>query len=221
MDVLDLYQVTTIATQNSSQIVNTYTYSCTASDGSFGSGAQYLANQWFQNFWGDTEGPFQGLLFVDDLRYDIVRAQNLFNPLDYYEILSAVYTGGSTGDPASQFLALSFRTPWLGPVIRRGQKRYGGLPEAAIANGQLHTSLVAAANDIKALLGTTLSFTDGPNSGSWAPCIVKRIPYTAPSGRTAYRLPTDLTEAVWDIVPEWGLNTLITSQNTRKVGRGA
>lgn len=163
----------------------------------------------------------QGVLdpmFSSEITYTSTEVTNLSNPtiLD-----TALYSRSPAGlaDLVSPFASLGFRTARVRTDIRRGQKRFAGVTDTMFVNGELAAGVLTQVNAIASLLeGDRIGVNDPLTS--WRQIIIKRVKYTAPSGRTAYRLPENQSEYLFFDARPWEANLFMTTQNTRKIARG-
>lgn len=143
-----------------------------------------------------------------------VKAQNLFDVSDVHEELISV--AGSDGDTVDNtFDACAVRMTGDNGAVRSGAKRIAALRDDAIADGVIvDTTLLDHLNDLMAEIATTLLWgtLDG---GTLVPVIVQRI-----LDAGAYRLPTNAGEAVLSTIVDALFSPLISSQVSRKIGRG-
>lgn len=213
----DLYLVTLFSTFRSQQLVNTFTYVQREAEPVGKTNAEALADGFELEFLAVDGNALRNAWISDQVDYQSLRVQNLFSPVDYYELSFASGTdGGATGDALPNYVSYSYRTQWLGGVVRRGFKRFAGVPETVNENGVI---AAAAVTTLQALEGSLES--DIEESGSiYRPCIVKRIPYVTSGGSDAYRLPENAGEAVFVEGLTWQLQLNLTTQNSRKIGRG-
>lgn len=115
--------------------------------------------------------------------------------------------------PAPGFTAVSFRTERVRRDIRRGQKRFSPIAD----NVPLGEGINPAWDVYMLELATTLGMglNGGPIGTAYTPVVVKRIAYTSPSGKPAYRLPNNDLEAETFDATNWNV-VGVTTQNSRK-----
>lgn len=123
--------------------------------------------------------------------------------------------GEATGDMMPRFNAFEFKSPRSVGNIRQGKKRFGAISEGMVTAGVLNPTFLTLMQDVAADLSDPLVATVSGVSVQFTPIIVKRIPYTAPSGRTAYRLPEGLDPLAYAIADNWVYQS-VTTQNSRK-----
>jgi len=141
-----------------------------------------------------------------------VDAFNAFDPTDIGESIISGGEGTVGVETHNAFTAYEFRTDRPRRDIRRGYKRFSGVPESAVVNGVLATAFETDIAFVTAALEQNIS-TD---TDFYAPIIVRRIKYTTPSGNTAYRLPTSAIELGVDYFPanNWNFQR-VSSQVSR------
>jgi hypothetical protein len=143
-----------------------------------------------------------------------IRVQNLFDPSDQFtKVISEAGTFSGT-HPANPFDSFGFRLQQDNGTVRNGAKRFAGMLDESSAAGIIDDSTF-----ITALLALGVQLVTGLDigivSGALVPVIVKRI---LESG--VYRLPANSGEAVYGNVTEALYNADVTSQVSRKIGRG-
>jgi len=124
--------------------------------------------------------------------YTRVDSFNLFNPVDIGEKVNSV--GGEVSDETNApFVAWAFRTSRVRRDIRRGQKRFAGVPETWAVNGELQGDHGVDIAEVFDELGATL--VSGTLDGvQYQPVIVKRVKEVSEAGNVIYRLPNSQTE---------------------------
>lgn len=219
-EVLDLFLLTHQTQLLGQMCINTYTYVLTEQVGSPLPAAQSLRDAWRIRFLETDGAGFQCGSISDDLLSVLVRSQNLYNDLDYSEYLDGTAAGTSTAEPMPPWVTFSFRTPWLGPALRRGFKRIPGVGEGYGNSGIINAGNLANLANFSSVMNESLTVVSGDDSITFHPCVVKRIKYVTPNGKDAYRLPENAQEGVFDIVQGWQAETELTTQNSRKRGVG-
>lgn len=212
-----VYLITMFSTLRSQQCVNTFTYEQTAAGTPDMNYAVNLA-QAFETSVLAVDSPLRQAQFSVNNLITGLRVQNLFDPTDYTEVLySPVLAGTGGGDYFSPFISVSFRTQWLGGVVRRGFKRFQGVLETVSTNGTLTPAAITQLEP----LGDKLSEVVAHLGAEFSPCVVKRIKETDPiTGKVTYRLPENPTESVSVTGLVYVLQPELTTQNSRKIGRG-
>jgi hypothetical protein len=155
------------------------------------------------------------------LEFVRIYAFNLDNPTDFSEEYYVDKVGQRSGGEAyAPFVAVGMRFPRLRLDMRHGYKRFAGLSEADVTGGEISGTLLGLFNNLGLVLVGTWH-DDVPNDI----CnfvIVKRVKILTidPPGVT-YRMPEDDLEFVYYQPQERVVSSALTSQNTRKIGRGA
>ena len=186
--------------------------------------AAQLVQQWTSVWVGDGSAtPFSNVAFSDNWEIMSVSARNLFNPAEIYDtLIGNVFPGTSTVANAGTFQAYRFSTDRPNGTIRRGQKYFGGLPGGVSVDGVLVPTVTTALEDLTEALGATVEVVNGEIEADFLPVVVKRIvmPPDEDHDKTWYRLPENSIEATWFTADNWTLSTLLTTMNSRKIGRG-
>lgn len=146
---------------------------------------------------------------------------NVNNPLDFTSVAPPSISGTATGESAPSMNAIRFFNPTENRSIRQGRKQIG-VTALSFFEGSFVNYTGAFATAIDALrtgLGNSLLAASGGHTAS--PIIVKRTKTLSPSGKPVYSLPPVATSENYFIADSWALDDLISTQNTRKLGRGA
>lgn len=130
--------------------------------------------------------------------------ENTDNPAEFGS-LAASSTGAVSAESLPPFCAWAFRLNRTTRVIRNGQKRFAGVPESLQDNGTITAAGLALAIPVADALSQNIEQT--VPDGTWSPRIVHRNA-TIPVTYTAYAF--GLAQYV-----------SLSTQNTRKIGRGA
>lgn len=140
-----------------------------------------------------------------------VEYKDLTNGLDIYEKAYSV-NGGQSGDALPPFAAYAFRFNRSTALTRHGQKRFWGIPESHQANGTAISSQIPYLTEIADTFNGDLQETAQSSRNFVAnPVIVGRTL----NAQNVYEL--DLTK----INPVASVAYVrISTQNTRKIGRG-
>ncbi len=162
-----------------------------------------------------------------DVSYQEVITKNLYSVTDFYTTAFAVGAHGDSSNASGaqpSFMAYPFRTNRVRTDIRRGQKRYVGIAEANVDNfgtiaGATFTALAAHA----ALLSDNLTYDDEGNTLTFSPCVIQlKKDVTDPDNPKYIPWPTEAEQlahlaqgVVWTALPA------VTTQNSRKIGRGS
>lgn len=115
--------------------------------------------------------------------------------------------------------AIAFYQPRKRTDMRQGRKRFSGVAGADVNNGQL---AAAALLTNLALLAEGLSdpLTTSDPANAWQQIIVRRV-NIGTALNPKYVVPTDITSEDYYTADAWNFKTAVTTQNTRKFGRGA
>lgn len=180
-------------------------------------------------------GNYPSPSFFEDMRgvqtvavnYVQVVVLNVYDPTDFYATPFEPNTNGLNTGAGYQptFMAYGFRTNQTRRDIRRGQKRLVGVNEQYIGDGGGLLPQQQLANDQFAVSMTaTQSYNDEGNTLTFAPVVVSKQKYT-PVGSTseAYRYYPTLAEQLNHLAQSitWTAENIVTTQNSRKRGRGS
>lgn len=174
--------------------------------------AQALADA-FWDFWV-APNPGWGLAVHTTMVTNRVEVTFPYAP-DALGIHVGTEAGLQGGDPTNRFVAVEFKQERQRADMRAGFKRFGYLTEATLTAGQPISTYLTQLNTLAGMLSERLDFTNGLDEFHAVPIIVKRIPYTAPSGNTAYRLPSGMDAFTSYNAQSWAYSR-ITTQNSRK-----
>lgn len=151
-----------------------------------------------------------------EILHTSIVVRNLFDASDsaIVPISEAGVGAGSGGDLMPAFNAVGYRLQTDNGAVKQGAKRYAGIEEEWSDSGVITSSgYIAVLDDLGDALSTVLLHGIIP---TFVPIVVKRIL----SGGD-YVLPDNLADAVFGTIVEAIWNTLITSQNSRKIGVGS
>jgi hypothetical protein len=169
------------------------------------------------NVWGTIRGVLSNSLTMTS-----IDATSLDNPADFATVAGSPSTGNissTSGENLATFIAAAIRFNRQRSDMHHGWMRFSGFREQQVTGdlwaGTVTTALVTLGN---ILMADIKDPTDSFNICRLH--IVKRIAYTAPSGKRAYRLPENASEYVSYIPLTYELYPTVTTQNSRKVGRG-
>lgn len=162
-------------------------------------------------FASDVAGDITRIMHTTGTVYQI-DAENLFSVDEFYS--ESVSLGGQyTGEVLPRFVAAGFHSNRSRKDVRRGQKRIAPISEDLI-DGDDYTSVnLTLLGEVAARLGATID--EGLGVTQYAPVVLKRIAYTTPAGKLAYRLPESQSEAIYFYANDWSA-TRPTTQNSRK-----
>jgi hypothetical protein len=155
--------------------------------------------------------------FSDALTYTSVEITNLSDPSVLVDqAWGTPQVGIVSGDDMPPYVCAVIRTGRLAGDIRRGQKRFAGVTETFQSNGILIQLFLDSLQDICDGLNSPIELAAGAGTRSYQSVIVKRVQYTTPGGKTAYRLPETSEEAIWYPATTWQPVINLSTQNTRK-----
>ena len=164
-----------------------------------------------------------------DVTWQSISVRDVYSVTDFYETpYGGGIIGGATGQALSPFTAYGFVSSKTRTDIRRGQKRFVGASESNVgAQGALEPlfrdGLVA---DVAEQMSVPLNYNDEGNTISFAPVIVGKEKYQVPNTtppRFAYRYyESGFAEQAQHLMESitWTGNPFVTTQNSRKRGRG-
>jgi len=157
--------------------------------------------------------------------FDEVQVRDVYSVTDFYTIpFAAGIAGQAAGEGLPPFAAYGFRSNRIRSDIRRGTRRFAGVNESIVGDGGILTAPgVTLVNELATLMSDTLVVTADPVDHEFAPAVLSKEEYVAPSGRPAYRYygteSEQLDHAAVGVT--WEPYTSIRSQVSRQYGRGA
>jgi len=202
-----VYQIVDTAEMAGQKVLNVYFYKVTSSV--LGADASDVTAAFI-----DQMLPLIVDCQCDDLVHTSIIATNLFDEADRNEALISVPGTNGTASMGT-FEAFGYRLSGDNAAVRGGSKRYASVSEGSVEDGVVtETTTLGFLTDLGIQLSAAMLWgtLDG---GTLAPVIVKRI---LDAGH--YRLPTTTGEAVLSNVIDAIFSPLVTSQTSRKVGRG-
>lgn len=165
-------------------------------------------------------------LFSNAMTFEGVRGENLFNvaAIGAFEYDPAPI-GGALGTPTAQFDSWQFSTPSQRRGMNPGKRRYPGVTEPLVGSFGAADAVAITAGGVIAdwfNLDLDLDYGDGSKSVTLRPVIVKRVREGdgTPESPYEYRLPRTAAEGVTYRANGWTFVPTITTQNSRKTGRG-
>lgn len=220
-----LYEVVLRQELFGQEIVNRWNYQSTgtpaAVTGSFGLAWAF----------GAVDTPFTSVieklqvLQATAVQFVDLEVRAVYDPLDFYtRPFATATTGSGIGEAASPVLAYGFRTNRVNRDIRRATKRIAGvLEEATAAGGGITGVYLTRADELRAAMSATLTYTDEGNNLTYAPCVVKKERYPVPGKDTfAYRYYEDpnvqLQNTALGVI--WEVYDTVRTQASRQYGRG-
>lgn len=151
-----------------------------------------------------------------DVQYITTRVRNLFDPLDIGEVFDIV-PGDIVSETSVAFVAYAYRTNRVRTDIRRGQKRFPGVPEGWVQHGVIEGDHTVDLDALAAAISTTLQDIADSNV-LYTPIIVGRILFTNPTtGKEQYRLPVSQSEMAANF---YAANTWLFHKITHQSSRG-
>lgn len=200
----DLIQITSCSTIMSQQACNVFYFAVAAWTGNM-TIAEVL------EYWDENHLKAVIEDMVPALLPDTITWRNLDNTA---EIVSVPMTsvGANTGDSAGPFVAFSARLYGGTAETRSGWKRFAGVNEAGVTNGELTSGTLALFQSALDVLFADVTAPTGPGSSADA-WLINTIVGRTPTGE----LDLSRAQPIVDVVAQ----PRITTQNTRKVGRGS
>jgi hypothetical protein len=155
--------------------------------------------------------------------------KDIHSELDFFEGQFAADTAGdNTGATAPSFAAYSFRTNRGRGDIRRGFKRFAGVTEdSTTGNAVTDMATQTALQNAATAFSQTLTGATPDTTLSFTPVVLGRQQYNKDTGEASttsgiYRFyPTAaLQDAHYYAITAWNASLVVTTQNSRKQGRG-
>lgn len=204
----DVYQLVDEQVQESQRVLNAYFYRLDTPV--IGNAAQFLAEAFIDEVLPkilDIQG--------DEVTHTAITVTNLFNESEAHtELISEAGTVAGA-DLLPTFNAVGFRLIGDNAAVRDGQKRFAGVPEGFQTNSVITNAPYIA--DLATLaIQLAAGLFIGLDADALIPVIVQRI-LVSPG---TYRLPDNSGEAVLSEVIDALFNIDVTSQTSRKIGRG-
>lgn len=171
-----------------------------------------IADAAYEQLWALIKVPL-----ITDYTLNTIEVRHLFSGASPFLLPVGEAGAGFAGQGLGSFESFGFTLGVATNATRPGSKRIPGVAEASVDDG-----VVTDGGTITALQDMATQFsTDFVDTAlgivTWAvPIIVKRIL----DGDT-YRLPTTLAEFVGNAIVDAAASLIVTTQNSRKVGRGA
>jgi hypothetical protein len=122
--------------------------------------------------------------------FENVQARNIYDVEDFYDtpVPSGVIGTQTGSNGMSSFDAYGFVSNRTRTDIRRGFKRFVGVVEGAVEGfGVINGTQMSLLESIASAMSATLVYDDEGTDISFIPCVVKKLKYTTPSGKTAYK----------------------------------
>ncbi len=131
--------------------------------------------------------------------------------------------GVRTGEALPLFASWGFEVLRQRRDIRNGYKRFGPIAEIDQTGGNPTTNALNGLNNLKTAMNTALDLNFSGNTSTATMVVVKRVRYNPDPlrpDRWAYRIPGPGDPLVYYEATDWVFER-ITTQNTRKIGRGS
>jgi hypothetical protein len=147
-------------------------------------------------------------------------------PVDFYDYAYPVGTYGeniASSQPASPTLAYGLKTNRVRTDIARGTKRFVGVLEAAMSNGGLlESGYLTFLNDLSALMGETLSYTESGSTATFQPIVCGKKKYVTPRGNNAYEYWPTIAEQMEHVAQGvvWTPFDTVRTQTSRQYKHG-
>ena len=171
-------------------------------------GAQSIAEAF-----NDDIVPLVAACQSDTVLHERVAVEQLGSLTDYYELATTVTTGDLTGESLPVFNALRLDYVRASKETRSGSKRIAGLIETWVSGDFLTATGATERAALASALGDMLTvgiFTVEPVILG-----IRYVPDTDP------KIPLPVSEWVYNPISGVVVNSEITTQNSRKRGRGA
>lgn len=154
-----------------------------------------------------------------DYRRTLVR--EVFPAFGFREVVYAENnTGTIVADTLPTFVSMELYSARTRGDVRAGYKRFSGVSEGFQTNGIISGAGITLLTTIATRLNAVVQIEEnGETVGLLTPKIVKRIKEVDAQGKVTYRLPATLAEYVGASV-NYVPRERLTTQNSRKVGRG-
>lgn len=160
------------------------------------------------------------------MSWDLVKGENLFEVSEIGAVNFAAGTVGLiAGEVLAQFNSYAFTQPSGRRGMNPGSRRIPGVMEAGVGTyGALIEAYLTALNGVATSFSSEvlLTYRGGLGEANLKPIIVKRVREGAgtPEDPYTYRLPRNVGERTYYLANSWAARPVITTQNTRKTGRG-
>jgi hypothetical protein len=142
-----------------------------------------------------------------------IRCRNLFDISDHHIRDISVAGTYSITDPYPIYVSIGFKETSDNGAVKNGSKRIAGIDETVAANGVVTLAgMLTNMTNFATQLAATIQHTA---VNTWLPIIIKRLLVGG-----EYELPDNLGDAVIGAVVSAVGQTLLTTQNSRKIGVG-
>lgn len=229
---MPLYEITLEQSYFGQQVINRWNYqSNTIPDGVSGAfkalvGMGFSPDTDIDPFGADTVAGKLQAVQSSSVFFVQAIAKNLYSVTDFFTYAFPPNTTGSsdTSVGESPVVAIGFTSDRTRSDIRRAQKRFVGVPEAAVAaGGVLESGYLALCQDLGDTMGDPNVVPAGLGSITYTPYCFGREKYTAPSGNDAYRYYPTESEQLDHIalITTFTAKPQTRSQVSRQYGRGS
>jgi hypothetical protein len=161
--------------------------------------------------------------------FNTLSVRNVYSTTDFYETpFTPALNGTQSGDGNSPAVAIGYRTNRIQTDVRRGTKRFVGIPESFVGDGgTLSIGSGGNIDQLRLAMNATLTYDDEGNTLSFLPCVCGREKYEVmkdglPTGRFAYKYFPDLAEQLEHTAQgvQWQAYDVVRTQVSRQYGRG-
>jgi len=156
------------------------------------------------------------------IKFANVQAKNIYSVTDFYDtpIVTTVTGAVNSSQAMRGNNVFGFYSSRTRTDIRRGMKRFSGVPEGSVGDfGIVDSGVVPLLDDIADLMTGYLTYDDSGTPVVFSPCIVHKEKYTTPSGRDAYRYYASKATQLLNIATsiDWQAYPSTRTQDTRAV----
>jgi len=153
--------------------------------------------------------------------------RNVYGDTDFYTypFQNEPLQGQYSDTMAPIFNAIGYRTNRVRQSIRRGQKRFVGVPEGQVSGGGQWDAgyITGYLNPVAAAMSAVLSYDDEGNTLTYAPIVVAKeqyIPDPARPDRVAYKYYDTEVEQLEHVAQGivWSVRSYVSHQTTRRYG---
>lgn len=210
MAVGDIYYISLFGTINSQQTLNQFWFR----QESGVAGAEELALEFRNSILTAWRGVVSSVWNTSSLK-----CYNWDDPLDFIEDTYAPLAGLLSGNCQAPYIAFGLFQPRKRTDMRQGSKRIAGVFTNAAFNGVITDGAVLSGMaTLCAAMSDPVVSTDP--AGSWQQIIVRRVNTGTPTN-PVYEVPSPITVNDYYTADSWQFKLQVTTQNTRKIGRGA
>lgn len=175
-----------------------------------------------------TGKPFEAIRNIQSslVVYDQVTVVDMYSETDFYETpFIQAAAGARGGECLPPTAAVGFRTGRVRRDIRRGTKRFAGLPEADTSNNTFAGPYQALLTTLASRMSAPLTYNDEGNTITFTPAILGRELYTPDPlrpERKAYRPYATETLQMQHLAQgfAWDWYSGVRTQVSRQIGRG-